>query len=590
MLAEGDGEVAANGTSRSYANGKSTQRPTAATSANGTHKPGASTNGSSKPRISEDYFGHDREEVTRILIQALSDMGYHSAAQSVIRDSGFELENETVAAFRNAVIKGNWEEAELLLSGAAMSGNPDSRDGNGLVLAKGADRKMMRFWIRQQKFLELLEQKDTRQALSVLRTELTPLFQDTQKVHFLSALLMCQTPEDLKFKANWDGAHGDSRKVLLSELSKCISPSVMLPERRLAILLDQVKDSQVGGCMWHSSSAPPSLYSDHVCDRRQFPTENVIELDEHSGEVWQVVFSHDGTKLATCDSEKQVIIWDVPSFTVRHILKDHDQGVGNVAWSWDDTMIVTCCQDKHARLWDATTGVCRKKLDRFGEPVSSCIWAPDGESFITGSLDKNNSLVQWSLSGERIYDWNSPHRVEDLAASPDGRWLVAMDDKTNIYVYNLATRELEYKVDLKSRLTSVSISQNSRHLLVNRRDGIAQLIDLVLREPVQSYKGHSGGDFMIRSAFGGADESFIISGSEDGSINIWHKATAQPVVKLSNGHSPRCNSASWSPTNPCLFASCGDDGKVKIWSNNDWRRAQFEANYSHEANRNANSS
>ncbi|KAI1501118.1 WD40-repeat-containing domain protein [Biscogniauxia marginata] len=588
MLAEGDGEVAANGTSRTYANGKSTPRPSATGSSNGTHKPVSSTNGSSKPRIPEDYFGHDREEVTRILIQALSDMGYHSAAQSVSRDSGFELESETVAAFRNAVVKGSWDEAEQLLSGAAISGDPEGKSGNGLVLAKGADRKMMRFWIREQKFLEFLEQKQTARALSVLRTELTPLYQDTQKVHFLSALIMCQTPEDLRSKANWDGAHGESRQVLLSELSKCISPSVMLPERRLAILLDQVKDNQVGGCMWHSSSASPSLYSDHACDRRQFPTENIFELDEHSGEVWQVAFSHDGTKLATCDSDKQVIIWDVPSFKVLHILKDHEAGVGNVAWSWDDSLLVTCCQDRHARLWDASTGVCLKKLERFGEPVSSCIWAADGQSFITGSLDKNNSLVQWSLSGERIYDWNSPHRVEDLAVSPDGRWLVAMDDKTNVHVYSLLTRELEYKMDLKSRLTSVSISQNSRHLLVNQRNGVSQLIDLVIREPVQTYKGHTGGDFMIRSTLGGADESFVISGSEDGSINIWHKATAQPVVKL-NAHSPRCNSASWCPTNPCLFASCGDDGKVKIWSNNDWRRAHLaEVTYGHETNRSAN--
>lgn len=49
----------------------------------------------------------------------------------------------------------------------------------------------------------------------------------------------------------------------------------------------------------------------------------------------------------------------------------------------------------------------------------------------------------------------------------------------------------------------------------------------------------------------------------DGTINIWHKATAMPVERLP-GHSPRTNSVSWSPTDPCLFASCGDDGKTKM--------------------------
>ncbi|ORY71181.1 WD40-repeat-containing domain protein [Pseudomassariella vexata] len=588
MLADSDGQAASNGTERAYANGKSHHRTVPAASANGTHKPVVSTNGSSKSRPPDTYLGHDREEVTRILIQALSDMGYHSAAQSVSRDSGYELESPTVAAFRNAVLEGAWDEAEELLFGAATPEDRSNQNGNGLVLAPGTDRNVMRFWIRQQKFLELLEQRETSRALTVLRTELTPLYQDTHKLHFLSSLLMCQSPDDLKSKSEWDGAYGQSRQILLSELSKCISASVMLPEHRLAVLLHQVKQSQIGMCMYHSSSDSPSLYADHNCDRRQFPSENIIELDDHTGEVWQVVFSHDGTKLASCGGDKQVIIWDVPSFKAVHYLKDHDAGVGNVAWSWDDSMLVTCCQDRHARLWDPHTGNLIRKLERFAEPVSSCIWAADGHTFITGALDKTRSICQWNLNGDKVFDWANAHRVEDLAVSPDGHWLVAMDDRHHIHVYNFVTRELAYKMDLQVRLTSISISQDSRYLLVNHTNGVARLIDLVNREPVQTYSGHTGGDYLIRTAFGGANESFVISGSEDGLINIWHKASAVPIEKL-NGHHPRCNAVTWSPTDPCLFASCGDDGKIKIWSNNEWRRSHNEAtHHNHETGRSSN--
>lgn len=570
MLADADRPVASNGTSRPYANGKSHQRASASATANGT---GKTVNGSSKARQMGTYHGHDREEVTRLLIQALSDMGYQSAAQSVSQESGYEMESPMVAAFRSTILEGDWVEAEELLSGAIISGDRLGEKSNGLVLAYGADIKMMRFWIRQQKFLELLEQKQTGRALVVLRTELTPLYQDTQKLHFLSSLLMCQKPEDLRTKAEWDGAYGDSRQILLSQLSRCISPSVMLPEHRLATLLSQVKTNQVDGCIWHSCATSPSLYADHICERSQFPTENVLELDEHDEQVWQVVFSHDGSKLASCGQGKQVIIWDVSSFTPLHYLRDHEDGVGNVAWSWDDSMIVTCCQDRHARLWDVNSGQCLKKFDRCQEPVTSCVWAPDGETFVTGALDKTHGLVQWNIHGEKVHDWNISHRVEDLAISLDGRWLVASDGATNVHVYNFVTRELEYQMDLQVRLTSISISQNSRHLLVNHNNGVAQLIDLILREPVLSYTGFTSEKYMIRSVFGGADESFVISGSEDGSINIWHKNTANLIVKL-NGHIPGCNSVSWNPADPCLFASCGDDGKIKIWSNNN-RRSQY---------------
>lgn len=127
----------------------------------------------------------------------------------------------------------------------------------------------------------------------------------------------------------------------------------MLPEHRLASLFQQVKQNQIGMCMFHSSADSPSLYSDHTCERQQFPTQPVIDLDDHRGEVWQVRFSHDGSKLATCGGDKQVIIYDVPSFKLLHTLGEHTKGIGDAAWSWDDSMLVTCCQDQYARLWDA---------------------------------------------------------------------------------------------------------------------------------------------------------------------------------------------------------------------------------------------
>ncbi|KAJ8057893.1 hypothetical protein OCU04_013075 [Sclerotinia nivalis] len=224
-----DGESSnSNGNSRPLSNGAGTSplhKAALSNSTNGAHSPsvamnGSSTNGHSDTGIkpASTYFGHDREEVTRILIQALSGLGYNGAAGTLSQESGYDLESPTVAAFRNAVLQGEWAEAEELLFGGSTEEGGVSIHGNGLVLRDGVDKNFMRFWIRQQKFLELLEQKDMGRAINVLRSELTPLDQDTPKLHFLSSLLMC-TPEDLKNKANWDGATGESRQQLLSQLS-----------------------------------------------------------------------------------------------------------------------------------------------------------------------------------------------------------------------------------------------------------------------------------------------------------------------------------------------------------------------------------
>jgi WD repeat-containing protein 26 len=181
-----------------HSNGKAESNGSAVGSRNGTV--------AAQP-LSPKWFGHDREEVARVLIQSLTDLGYHSSARALSKESGFELEGPTVAAFRNAVLQGEWPEAEALLFG---NGSYDSGGGvgindgggkgvdrsyldswnyqgySGLKLAEGANKNEMLFWLRQQKYLELLEKKELRPALMVLRQELTPLHQDVSRLHHLS--------------------------------------------------------------------------------------------------------------------------------------------------------------------------------------------------------------------------------------------------------------------------------------------------------------------------------------------------------------------------------------------------------------------
>lgn len=136
---------------------------------------------------------------------------------------------------------------------------------------------------------------------------------------------------------------------------------------------------------------------------------------------------------------------------------------------------------------------------------------------IIGSFDKERPLCQWNLEGECVYTYTRKHRTEDLVLSLDGHWLVAKDSQPEkkIHIYNMLTREPEYEWEFKVQPTSISISQDSRLLLVSHKDGVVQLYDLISRgSPVQRYTGCTGGDYIVRNGFGGANESFVISGSE----------------------------------------------------------------------------
>ena len=168
-----------NGYSNSPANGHSSPNGTSSAYSNGFSTSHA------KPRPSR-FYGHDREEVARLLIQGLVDLGYASSATTLSQESGYAVESPTVAAFRRAILQGEWSEAEALLF------RPDSiPDGGGVRLSDGppihlqkikfvdgADEAYMRFIIREQKYLECLERQNINGALLVLQNELQPLHGD----------------------------------------------------------------------------------------------------------------------------------------------------------------------------------------------------------------------------------------------------------------------------------------------------------------------------------------------------------------------------------------------------------------------------
>ncbi|KAK5011878.1 hypothetical protein LTR39_004424, partial [Cryomyces antarcticus] len=212
------------------------------------------------------------------------------------------------------------------------------------------------------------------------------------------------------------------------------------------------------------------------------------------------------------------------------------------------------------------SGVCLFELNQFTYSVTSAAWAPDGRTFVVGSQDVNNPLTLWTLDGSQVHLWKEPSlRIHDCAISPDGQRLVAIlnDDRIVIWDFPNRTKITEYQMGVK--MTCISFDKAGKEVLINMSGGKICAIDVESGNRVGLFEGQKQEDYVIRGGFGGAEEGFVVSGSEDSHVYIWRRKTGVLVERLP-AHSPGfVNAVAWHPTNPTIFASAGDDHKVRVY-------------------------
>ncbi|XP_052056816.1 WD repeat-containing protein 26 isoform X3 [Apodemus sylvaticus] len=517
------------------------------------------------------------EDVIRLIGQHLNGLGLNQTVDLLMQESGCRLEHPSATKFRNHVMEGDWDKAENDLNEL----KPLVHSPHAIVVRGALEISQtllgiivrMKFLLLQQKYLEYLEDGKVLEALQVLRCELTPLKYNTERIHVLSGYLMCSHAEDLRAKAEWEGKGTASRSKLLDKLQTYLPPSVMLPPRRLQTLLRQAVELQRDRCLYHNTKLDNNLDSvslliDHVCSRRQFPCYTQQILTEHCNEVWFCKFSNDGTKLATGSKDTTVIIWQVDPDT--HLLKllktleGHAYGVSYIAWSPDDSYLVACGPDDCSELWlwNVQTGELRTKMSQSHEDsLTSVAWNPDGKRFVTGG--QRGQFYQCDLDGNLLDSWEGV-RVQCLCCLSDGKTVLASDTHQRVRGYNFEDLTDRNIVQEDHPIMSFTISKNGRLALLNVATQGVHLWDLQDRVLVRKYQGVTQGFYTIHSCFGGHNEDFIASGSEDHKVYIWHKRSELPIAELT-GHTRTVNCVSWNPQIPSMMASASDDGTVRIW-------------------------
>jgi WD40 repeat protein len=271
-----------------------------------------------------------------------------------------------------------------------------------------------------------------------------------------------------------------------------------------------------------------------------------VVFTAHPDWVRCLAFSPDGTLLATASRDGTVRLWQVSDQQLLRTLSGHQGWVNTVQFSPDGQRLASGGEDGTVRIWDARTG----------NPIAARRPGTKGQS--PASVGNGQAPAP---RGERI---------NDLAFSPNGEFLVSASDDQTLGVWAFIDNSLTVLDTGNRRPTSVQVSPDSQLIVAGTSDGTLQLWRVSSQEMLAQLAGHS--DAVHSVAFAtpiSAPEGpqvpqqvTLLSAGTDNTIRLW----ATPVV----ADAPQAADPSSYPIAPHpdgqTYAIGGWDGNVVLQS------------------------
>eukprot|EP00049_Salpingoeca_infusionum_P008236 m.134201 g.134201 ORF g.134201 m.134201 type:complete len:805 (+) comp13954_c0_seq10:378-2792(+) len=556
-------------------------------------------------------------EVVRLMAQELFELGFTETLACLQREAAISREPDTVSTLRRMILSGNWNEALKLCDKVKFRTSNYQRTARGVLFTQEYLHT-----IKSRGPLQALRMLRTEGfAASMAPETVTALFKGKQSDQCACCVTPPQTAQvwtDIEVLLSTEAVVPTGRlrhllqQAIESQEAACV---YHVPGASTSLLQDHCCDSTLfpqhqqrilrftGVEVWSAVYSPngtrlAAILSDNAVvvfdaqtHKAQFDARLPVSTTEPIGFTWCT------DDLLVLVHETLVVLWDLerkesfseqlplhgcrtvaPGILGQLVIGSPTQGIAKLQVPW-----------LKARLqFQPSTDEEESSVLNAGEPEAMAAAEPmhttteeqstgmetDVAATAQGPSAAIAALPVHGISGEeddaiKLLHVSDTYLPTSVIITPDKRHIAAIcpyQNKLVVWEYDKFGRAIQAQVEEKTKTVSLTASPDSKSLVVCCVGSLIKLYttdDLTL---VREFTGHQCTRFILASCIGGLTSNYLLSGSEDARVHIWHSKTGKRLAKL-EGHTDVVNSVAWRPSPTGLeFATASDDGSVRIWS------------------------
>ncbi|MEL6855367.1 MAG: WD40 repeat domain-containing protein [Cyanobacteria bacterium J06607_13] len=268
------------------------------------------------------------------------------------------------------------------------------------------------------------------------------------------------------------------------------------------------------------------------------------------------------------------------SATPHVTLGTHTATVLSVTTSQGSPMVASGSYDNSVKLWNRNDPTATRALSHSGR-VNDLAFTPDGQYLVTGSgagniklwnlpsnlsgqrLERSEDLLEATLKGEsgRITSLAIDLTSRAIASGSSNGTLKIWDITQSVQVPTVTTLK-----PLGPQINALAFHPTDPNLLISGdQDGTVKIWDLARGEPLRILEDSADRIVSVDISQNG---QYIASGSYDQTIRIWDLETGEQVQTLT-GHDFVVSDVSFSPDGMLLVSGSYDES-IKVWN---WQNA-----------------